>query len=285
MKKRLILIFTCFLMCYSLSAQDRSYFSTSYSGQVPDYRTDINLEFIDSYNNFYSLNDISRTVINVIKPEETYYFERFFDNGFITKCISHVHERTTDIYEYDDKNRKLKVGDFSWKYISNNEREEYYQGVKEYNEQTESGKNCFKVTRNELTKNNEDNTFIPSGRKKVLEYFFNDDGNLIEYVEGRWYRKDVKSEYVKKVDFEYDENQKLIKIISGYEGGDIRFITTIEYDEDGNMSELVRKNIRENTSETVRFSRYDFYGNWHNSMTYDNTGELKETVVREIFYN
>ena len=90
---------------------------------------------------------------------------------------------------------------------------------------------------------------------------------------------------MKKVVFEYNQDQKLVKVISGYEGGDIRFLTNIEYDENGNMSELVRKNIRENTIETVKFWGYDFYGNWHKSITYNNAGELKETVVREIFYN
>lgn len=285
MKRKLVLTFALLLMLFPLSAQNLSYFTTSDTRQVHDYRTDINLEFIDSYYNFYSLNNISRTVTNVIKTDETHYFESYYDKGLIIKEISHVHERSVDELKYDNQNRLLKNGyNFTYKYTSEKSRERYFRDQIQFEEIIESEKNYFKVTRNNFTIRFSDNLTVPDG-KDILEFFYNENENLIEYKEENWNRKGIKDEYVKKVDFEYDENQKLIKIISGYEGGDIRFITTIEYDEDGNMSELVRKNIRENTSETVRFSRYDFYGNWHNSMTYDNTGELKETVVREIFYN
>lgn len=286
MKKRTVLILSLLLLSACLTAQERSYFTCTDTGQVRDYRTGLNLELIDTYDNFVSLDKVNKAVINIIRQDGTYYFEQYYNEGILRKEISHVNERSVDELEYDDKNRLIKYGnDFTYKYLSDNEREEYYLGEKKYHEQIESSNNYLKITRNSLTKHIEDNTFVKSGKKYISEYYFNENGKLIEYVEERWYRKGVRSEFVKKVVFEYNAEQKLVKIISGYEGGDIRFITNIEYDEKGNMSEMVRKNVIANTKERVKFYGYDFFGNWHKSLTYDNAGELKETVVREIVYN
>lgn len=283
MKKIIYIVLNLFLFLGFVFPESYPIFSSSLSyNQVHDYRTGINVEKLDDYENLHNKNKVKKLVVNVIRDDRQDYFEKHYNNGFLVRDISHVHEYSDDILKYDEKGYLLKKGDnFSYNYLSDTERDYFYCGKKRKNEKIFCENKTVTIKTQNFTTLLSTGEIIKDGY--VIEKFYYNDENLICYEGENWNWKGVKSEFVKNLNFYYDEKNRLIKITSGYKD-DIRTITFISYDGNENIDELKVFGQNNELYYSVKFYNYDKYGNWKKQENLVN-GEVTKTVIREIFYN
>lgn len=267
-----------FLLCY---AQNINYFSFSEVNYAFDLSTGNNMECPESYFNFNSKKNINRVVINVIDDGHGYY-ENFYKDGLLIKELSHVHELNITNITYNDKFQILSSDDdFSYIYTSENGRQTFYLNELINEEYVFIEDDSIKVLKTDFTYTIPERKIIPFG-KTEKKFFYDKNKNLIKFTEQSWNSKGSKLVFCREDLFEYNADNKLDRIITRYRNGNIRRISEISY-ENNVMTEVKVKNARNELSFYVKFSDYDFYGNWHIRRIYYD-GKLQETVTREIFY-
>ena len=290
MKKIIIFFLEIFnFFVFQIDAQEQpAYFSFSESyNRIIDYKKGVDLEQIQDFSNIKNRKKVKRIVITVNNSEGQQQFEFYFMNGFVITEISYVHDLNKSINEYDECNRLTKEAeDFTYKYISNNCRECYYLGNKRCIEEVFEDRSILKIIKKKFTIALDTNEVIEDGRSEE-EFFYDQNNNLVHYIENNWNFKGIKSKFSKDVRFYYDDNNKIQKIVSGYIvselESDIRTITDIFYNSLNLIEKIVVKDIVSDFKYSIEFSDYDIYGNWHKSQTIRDN-QITETVIREIYY-
>ncbi|MGN0739545.1 MAG: hypothetical protein ACI4LX_05180 [Treponema sp.] len=280
--KKLILTFI-FIFQFLLSyAQNINYFSFPELTYPFDLSTGNNMESPESPFNFNSKKDINRAVINVVTDDLDVYYEEFYKDGLLIKEISHCYELDITNKTYNDKFQILSSNDdFSFVYTGENGRQTFYLNELRSEEYIFIEDDSIQVLKNDFTYTLQDRKIVPSG-KTERKFFYDKNGNLLKFTEQVWNSKGNKVGLCREDSFEYNADNKLEKIITRYRNGNIRRISEIVY-ENNVMTEVRVKNDKNEVSFYVKFSDYDFYGNWHISRTYYGD-RLQETVTREIFY-
>ncbi len=264
-------------------AQNLSYFSFSDSyNQVYDYRNGFNLEKIQDFRNLNNIDKIKRVIITSIDMESHQWYELLYNNGLLTSENSHDNELKRLEFEYDNSRRLVKEGDnFIYKYISDSIRECYSADKKVSVENISENKSSIKISRKKYTVSLKSNDMIEDGIVEE-EFLYDTNNSLISYSEERWYSNGKKSQKTKNVQFYYNKNNKLEKIISGY-NTEIMSISNVFYNSYNLMDSIIVNDLVSNFEYKIIFSEYDKYGNWHRSEMLDGK-EVVETVIREIFY-
>ena len=282
MKKSIYIVLNLFLLIKFIFSESCPFFSYSLSyNQVHDYNTGINVERLDDYENLYNKNKVKKMVINVIRDDCQDYFEKHYNNGILVRDITHVHEYSDDILRYNEKGYLLKYGDnFTYNYISDSKRECFFRREKISEQEIFNDIDYLKITKQNFSKREDTEELVKSARS--MEEYFYEGGRLVRYEERNWFKKDMLYNFIKKIFLYYDDNNRLVKIVSGYNEDDIRDIFYIFYDEDGNILEIEDK-IGEESCYTVKFLQYDKYGNWHRQEIF-RKGKRDEITVRDIFY-
>lgn len=256
--------------------------------QLPSLNGFINIEvpelFEDSYY-FTSFNDgsqvkIKRFVVNLNRngEKENYVFEYNY-KGLLAKQERHIHEDSEYTYLYDEKDRILSFGDFSYKYLDDSIRERYCRGNLQFKEILEFQKNKIIITIISYSKRIDDGVIIESG-KKIYEYNFIND-NLIDIICTSFNIKGVKIKDRNYLKLFYDN--KMISRTQEYYGDKLRLEQTFEYQN----NKLVKKSVSYPSDSaanyTAEFSDFDKYGNFQNYVEKDTTG-IKLSLSRIIDY-
>ena len=272
--KRIVLLIMVLVVIYSHAVtEDYSYFKYYGNGTI-DYNTGRYLNFTCALYNFDACDKIKHTITFVDDKYGQSCYENIYDKGILVKSLRRVHESyITDLIYNRDGFLESYGEDWKFVYQSENIRELYYKGKFNYRE-TISDYGDYKIVNVERLKSGTEILVL----EKSIEYFYT-DGMLMSYILKTYFPTDV---IVHKIDFSY-KNGLLIKAVEKY-GDDIRLITDIEYDSNGQMCMVSDENVvRPEESTVTYFSEYDSFGNWHKSKRYRKANLIKE-VSRRIEY-
>lgn len=292
--KKIILFYILFInLITNISAgenikeKELNPFSFSPTGNITDYKDGNNIELIEDWRNFKDKTKLEKVIITIDKENDSSsYYEYIFENGLLTTDKSRVYEYSEESYLYNEKNNLIKIITpsyiFYYEYETDHKRKYFYDNKIRAIE-------SFKVEDSVLTLEqirytfmlNDENTPIYDG--KEIEKYYYKDNKLIFYKRNVWNWKDTLSKFERHCKFYYNEKGLLVKTELGYEPGKIRTVTNLKYDEDDNLIELHREEVEDNIVKLIEFLNYDLFGNWRKQKCYYK-GELKETIIREIFY-
>ena len=120
------------------------------------------------------LSNVNVKIQRIGKKENHTFF--YNSKGLLEKEESRVYEDYDFICKYDEKDRLLSCGNFTFKYIDDLQRERYCRGELQFKEILEFQKEKIIITVISYSKKNDDGTIFESG-KRIYEYSF--DKNFI----------------------------------------------------------------------------------------------------------
>ena len=274
MRRIVLFIMTLVAISSHTFAEGYSYFKY-YGNGIIDYNTGRYLNLVCALYNFEACDKIKHTVTSVEDKDGHSRFENFYVDGILVKQMRHVHDRYSEDLKYTSCGFLESYGqDRKFTYLSESVREEYYHGKFNYRE-TISDCGDYKIVMVERFKSGTEILMLDH----TIEYSYNDK-MLMSYMEKTYFPKRI---LVHRIDFSY-ENGLLVKAVEKY-GDNVRLITNIKYDRNGQMYMVSDENVARPEESTVTyFSEYDSHGNWHKSKRYRGKALIEE-VSRRIEYS
>ncbi|MBO5143737.1 MAG: hypothetical protein J6J11_00985 [Treponema sp.] len=292
--KKIILFYILFInLITNISAgenikeKELNPFSFSPTGNIIDYKDGNNIELIEDWRNFKDKKKLKKVIITIDKENDSSsYYEQYYKNGLMYDEKSRVHDYSERNIIYDSNGNILQIIKptltFYYEYETENKRKYYYDNKLRTIESYDVEDNVLTLEEISYTyKINGDENPIYYG--KEIEKYFYEDNHLVLYKSNKWNRYNTLSKFERHCKFYYNEKGLLIKTELGYESGKIRTVTNLKYDEDDNLIELYTEDVEDSIVKLIEFSNYDLFGNWRKQKCYYK-GELKETIIREIFY-
>lgn len=279
--KQLIFIFGFLLYVVELGFSEKNLFS------LKGLDNFINVTQMESFEDSWYMHDYKKESngklkkINVnIQDADKNENHIFYYNpkGLLVLEESHVYEDSDYVYEYDEKDRLVSFGDFTFSYIDDIERERYFRGSLQYREILDYQKDKMIITVISYAKKYDDE-IIENG-KRVYEYSFS-KGKLTDIKCTSFNKKGMEKKNKNYLKLFYD-NERLERT-EEYYGEKLRIEQILIYKND----RLVKKEVRfpENIDSNyiAEFSDFDKYGNF---LTYNRKSSQGIDVLlsRKIEY-
>ncbi|WP_296030994.1 hypothetical protein [uncultured Treponema sp.] len=192
----------------------------------------INIEKLEPIDNswyFYdfekeSKSNLRKINVNLQRKEKNENYTLFYNSrGLLDKEESRVLEDYDYLYLYDEKDRLISCGDFSFKYLDDFQRERYYKGELQYRESLEYQKDKLLITVITYSKRYSDNAMIEF-EKRIYEYNFK-EGFLSDIYCTRFNRNGIEDKNKSYFKFSYENN--FFKTIFKYYGGGNFYVNKI----------------------------------------------------------
>jgi len=271
------------LIATFLFAENYNYFYFNRNSFDVDYFTGNSFYNLDSFYILKNCEKIKKVDVHVKEPFESYNVELTYNKeGFIISNISDLHDGHSWSYEYNKNGYFVRCNDtISYKYLSENKREQLLNGKFQYRETIERSGQDLTVYTEQI---NPRTNAIHISEKSIYKYA---DEKTPRHFENISYDRWDKIDYIFAYDFEYNSEKQLDKIT--IKGNDqkkekIRNVIVLEYDANGNIYKITNNNLLHSDETTITILlNYDEYGNWRHLKSYRN-GKLHEETIRKITY-
>ncbi len=244
-----------------------------------------NLEPIDNSWYFYHFEKESKFNLREInvklqRKERNENYTLFYNSkGLLDKEVSKVLEDYDYLYLYDEKDRLISCGDFSFKYLDNFQRERYYKGELQYRESLEYQKDKLLITVITYSKRYSDDAMIEF-EKRIYEYNFK-EGILSDIYCTRFNRNGIEDKNKSYFKFSYENN--FLKTIFKYYGGELLYEQNFEYKNKKLIKRTVHYTKETNLNFTAEYSIFDKNGNFTHYIETDSNG-IRLSFERKIEY-
>ena len=183
------------------------------------------------------------------------------------------------MYQYDEKDRLLSCGNFTFKYIDDFQRARYCRGELQYKESLEYQKNKIIITIISYSKRYDDGAIIETG-KEIYEYNFI-NGLLIDICCTSFNRKGIEKKNKNYLKLSYDNNR--LKSTAEYYGEDLRCEQIFEYQNENLVKRIVSYANDSDSNYVAEYSNFDKYGNFQNYVE-KSARAIEVSLSREIEY-
>lgn len=199
--------------------------------------------------------------------------------GLLEKEESKVYEDYDFICKYDEKDRLLSCGNFTFKYIDDLQRERYCREQLQFREILKFQNEKLIITVISYSKRNDDGTIFESG-KRIYEYSF-DNKFLTDICCTSFNRNGIEKKKKNYMKLFYD-NDRIIKI-QEYYGDELRIEQSFTYQNNNLVKRSVNYPADAVANYTAEYSDFDEYGNFLNYVERTASG-IKVSLSREIKY-
>lgn len=280
--KHCLCIFLIFLFGMSIGFSEANLFSLI---GLDDF---INVEKMISMSDSWNFSDFEKSSkkhlsnVNVkiqrIGKKENHTF--FYNSkGLLEKEESRVYEDYDFICKYDEKDRLLSCGNFTFKYIDDLQRERYCRGELQFKEILEFQKEKIIITVISYSKKNDDGTIFESG-KRIYEYSF--DKNFITDICCTSFNiKGIEKKNKNYMKLFYN-NGKITRT-QEYYGEELRIEQVFDYQGNKLVKRTVSYPFDAVANYTAEYSDFDKYGNFQNYLERTARG-IEVSLSREIEY-
>ena len=223
-------------------------------------------------------NHLSNVNVKIQRIDNKESHTLFYNSkGLMEKEESRVYEDYDFIYKYDEKDRLLSWGNFTFKYIDDLQRERYCRGELQQKEVLEFQKDKIIITIISYSKRYADGAVIESG-KSIYEYIFSEE-KLVSVSCRDFTRLGVeKKRFLKLV---YDNER--IKSIQKFYGEELNCEQVFIYQNGKLVKRSVSYPSDSSANYIAEYSNFDKYGNFQNIVMQYETG-VKIYLSREIKY-
>lgn len=281
--KRYLITFLLLFFAMSVGFSEANLFS------LIDLNDFINIEKLESFSDSYFFQDfeknskksICKVCVKIKRPDKKETHICYYNSkGLLEKEESRVYEDYDYVYKYDENDRLLSCGNFTFKYLDDFQRERYCRGVLQYKEIVDFQKEKIIITVISYSKRDADNAIIESG-KRVYEYNF-ENGYLDNICCTSFNIKGIEKKKKNYLFLTY-ENEK-IKISKEYYGEELRCEQSFEYKDNKLIKRTVTYPTDSVANYTVEYSDFDRYGNFQNYVQKSTSGIIKVSFSRIMDY-
>lgn len=248
----------------------------------------INIETLESISDSWYFSsfekeskcNLQKVVIKLQRKERKENYTLFYNSkGLLDKEESSVFEDYVFLYQYDEKDRLLSRGDFTFKYLDDFQRERYCRGVLQYKESLEYQKNKIIVTIISYSERYADGAIIESG-KEIYEYSFI-AGLLTDICCTRFNGKGIEKKNKHYLKLSYDNNR--LKSTAEYYGEELRCERIFEYQNERLVKQTVSYTNDPAANHVAEYFDFDKHGNFQHYIEKSARG-IEVSLSREIVY-
>ncbi len=227
-----------------------------------------------------SKNHLRDVNVNIQRIDQKESHTLFYNSkGLMEKEESRVNEDYDFICKYDEKDRLLSCGDFTFKYIDDLQRERYCRGELQLKEVLEFQKDKIIITIISYSKRYADGAIIESG-KRIYDYIFSEE-KLVSVSCRRFTRLGVEKKNKRFLKLVYDNER--IKSIQEFYGEELRVEQVFIYQNGKLVKRSVSYPSDSSANYIAEYSNFDKYGNFQKYVEKNETG-VKLYLSREIEY-
>lgn len=228
-----------------------------------------------------SKQNLKRVSVSLQSNDRNESYILFYNSkGIIEKEERDVFEKYIELYQYDEKDRLISCGDFSFRYIDDFQRERFFKGQLQYKETIEFQEDKILITVISYSKRYSDGLIIEMG-KNVYEYNFK-YGLLMDICCTNYNMKGVENKNKHYMKFLYNDDNLLQKAAEYY-GNEIRNEQIFEYQNKNLKKRIVNYPSDFSMDFIAEYSDYDKHGNFVNYNKRNKNG-IRLSFVRRIEY-